>query len=184
MRLDGARVKMQVWRPHVRNWGLLEANLLYWRKYLWHCWDFSAPPTVIWCPHSDSASGELRHPCTPRYARGYYTRDIWRFKLVMVIVVNCFHNDVLAEPLTIFQPVQRSTVRKITGLDHQYLNEVGNLTIVLQLLYISENQLQLTTNCSYVVTGCNLGWSGKWSQNFHLRESLSHKQFVNFFHWM
>jgi len=43
-RLDGARGKKQVWRPHVWTWGLSEANLLYWRKYLWHCWDFSAPP--------------------------------------------------------------------------------------------------------------------------------------------
>jgi len=40
----------QVWRPHVRTWSLLEGNLLYWRKYLWNCWDFSAPPTDIWCP--------------------------------------------------------------------------------------------------------------------------------------
>ena len=49
-RLDGARGKKQVWRLHVRIWGLSEANVLYWRKYLWHCWDFSAPPTVIWLP--------------------------------------------------------------------------------------------------------------------------------------
>jgi len=25
------------------NLGLSGANLLYWRNYLWHCWDFSAP---------------------------------------------------------------------------------------------------------------------------------------------
>jgi len=31
--LDGARGKKQVWRPHVRIWGLLEAKALYWRKY-------------------------------------------------------------------------------------------------------------------------------------------------------
>jgi len=42
-RLDGAQGKKQVWHPHVRTWGLSEANVLYWRKYLWHCWDFSAP---------------------------------------------------------------------------------------------------------------------------------------------
>jgi len=42
-RLDGARGKKQVWRPRVRTYGLSEANVLYWRKYLWHCWDFSAP---------------------------------------------------------------------------------------------------------------------------------------------
>jgi len=33
--LGGARDKKYVWRP-------LEANVLYWRKYLRHCWDFSA----------------------------------------------------------------------------------------------------------------------------------------------
>jgi len=33
-RWDGARGKKQVWRPRVRNWGLSEANVLYWRKYL------------------------------------------------------------------------------------------------------------------------------------------------------
>jgi len=44
--------KRQAWRPHVRAWGLSEANVLYWRKYLWHGRDFSAP-------------GKL---CPPRYA--------------------------------------------------------------------------------------------------------------------
>ena len=38
------------WRPRLRTWGLLKANALYWRKYLWHCWDFTAHPTVIRCP--------------------------------------------------------------------------------------------------------------------------------------
>ena len=28
--------------PHVWTWDLSEANLLYWKKYLWHCWNFSA----------------------------------------------------------------------------------------------------------------------------------------------
>ena len=46
-RLDGAQVKMQVWRPHVQTWDLSEANIWYWRKYLWHCWAFLAPPAVI-----------------------------------------------------------------------------------------------------------------------------------------
>jgi len=36
-RLDGARGKKRVWRPHVRTWGLSEFNVLYWRKYWWHC---------------------------------------------------------------------------------------------------------------------------------------------------
>ena len=36
-RFDGARGKKQVWRPHVRNWVLPEANVLSWRKYLCQC---------------------------------------------------------------------------------------------------------------------------------------------------
>ena len=69
-RLDGARGEKQVRRPHVRTWGLSEAIVLYWRKYLWHCRDFSAPPEVFGAlavlrrPHNDSAPREL---CSPRH---------------------------------------------------------------------------------------------------------------------
>jgi len=64
MRLDGALDKKQVWRRHVRNWGLSEANILHGRKYLWHCWDFSALSAVIWWPliASYRRPGELRPP--------------------------------------------------------------------------------------------------------------------------
>ena len=51
-RLDGARGKKQLWRPHVRTWGLSEANVLYWREYMWRCWGFSALPAVIRRPVS------------------------------------------------------------------------------------------------------------------------------------
>ena len=61
--LYGARGMKQVWRPHYRTWSLSEANVLYWRKYSWHCWDFSTPPAVIWRPRSDFAPR--------RYAPGY-----------------------------------------------------------------------------------------------------------------
>jgi len=47
----GARSKFGA---HVRTWGLSEANVLYWTSfrikytvYLWHCWDFSAPPAAV-----------------------------------------------------------------------------------------------------------------------------------------
>jgi len=53
--------KKQVWRPHVRTWGLSEANVLCWRKYWWDCWDFWRPPSEL-APHSDSAPGKL---CAP-----------------------------------------------------------------------------------------------------------------------
>jgi len=29
--------------PQCRNWDLSEANVLYWRKPLWYCWDFRRP---------------------------------------------------------------------------------------------------------------------------------------------
>jgi len=54
-RLDDAWGKKQVWRPHVRTWGLSEANVQYWWKCLWHC-DFLVP-------RSDSEPGELCPPC-------------------------------------------------------------------------------------------------------------------------
>jgi len=53
-RLGGARGKKQVWRP----------NVLYWRKYLWPCWDFSAPLQRL-------GAGGILHPLfSPRYAPG------------------------------------------------------------------------------------------------------------------
>ena len=55
----------QVWRPHVRTWGLSEANIVYWRKYFWHYWDFSATLAVIRRP------GNCAPPLPPpRYAPG------------------------------------------------------------------------------------------------------------------
>jgi len=33
-RLHGARDKKQVWRPHIWNWGVLEAYVLYWKEVL------------------------------------------------------------------------------------------------------------------------------------------------------
>jgi len=46
--LNGAWGNQQVWRPHVRTWGLSEANVLYWRKCLWHFWELFGAP----CSHS------------------------------------------------------------------------------------------------------------------------------------
>jgi len=43
MRLDDSRIEEQVWRLNVGPRGLSEANVLYWRKYLWRCWDFRRP---------------------------------------------------------------------------------------------------------------------------------------------
>ena len=65
--------KKQVWRPHVRALGLSEANILHWRKCLWHCWDF---PTPL---QSFGATIVIQHPgncapLAPRYAPANKTR--------------------------------------------------------------------------------------------------------------
>ena len=57
-RLDGARNTKQVWRPHVRTWGLSEANLLLKKVLVTLFWLFGPP-------RSDSAPGELLPPCPP-----------------------------------------------------------------------------------------------------------------------
>ena len=54
-----------------RNMRSFGRNALYRRKYLWHCWDFSAPRVVIRWPHSHLAPGEFCPPWPPRYAPGY-----------------------------------------------------------------------------------------------------------------
>ena len=69
-RLDGARGKKKVWCPHVRTWGLSEANVLYWNKY------FDIFRTFWRLPQSFAAPRVIRRPrnCSPiappRYARG------------------------------------------------------------------------------------------------------------------
>jgi len=60
-RLDGPLGKKQVWRHHVRTSSLSAANILYLRKYLLHCWEFSAPPQWF-------GAGELCTLAPPCYA--------------------------------------------------------------------------------------------------------------------
>jgi len=72
-RLHGARVKMQVWCPHFRTWGLPEANVLYWIMYVWHCWDLFASSQSFGAPQYFSTPRMIRRPgnCAPlplRYA--------------------------------------------------------------------------------------------------------------------
>jgi len=69
--------------PICRTWGLLEANVLYCRKYLWHFWDFSAsprshpaPPAVISRSHSDSAPEELCSPCPSIVTTLYISKQL------------------------------------------------------------------------------------------------------------
>jgi len=60
-RLDGASDKKKVWRPHIRTWGLWEANVLFWKS--------AYGIAVSFGPCSDSASGEYS-PCPTRYVSG------------------------------------------------------------------------------------------------------------------
>ena len=50
-KLDGARVKKQVWRPYVQTWGISEANVLHWSS--------CGIVRTFRRPHSDSAPREL-----------------------------------------------------------------------------------------------------------------------------
>ena len=73
-RLDGTRGKKQLWRPHVRTWGLSETNVLYWRKHLQYCWDFRRP-------HGDSAPREFC-PFAPLFtplqcSAWFRNRSVW-----------------------------------------------------------------------------------------------------------
>ena len=61
-RLDGTWGKKQVWQPHIRSWGLSEANIVYWRKYLTLLWLFGGPRSDM--APSNSAPGEL-YPLPP-----------------------------------------------------------------------------------------------------------------------
>ena len=58
------------WRPHVRTWGLSEANYCIQEILVAFLTLFSAP-TVIWRPHSVSAPGELCPLASSRYAPEY-----------------------------------------------------------------------------------------------------------------
>ena len=92
-RLDGARGIKQVWRPHVRTWGLSEANLLYWRNYLQPFCNFSAP-------QNDSAS--------PQWfgARGIVPPLL----LLITPLMNGNGNGLLFH---MTQPISRSTIKAI-----------------------------------------------------------------------
>ena len=76
-RLDGTRDKKQVWRPHVRTWGLSEANVLYWRQYFWNCCDFLVP-------HSDSGPRKLC-PLFPLVAHLLQTKKVKRVPLRLTV---------------------------------------------------------------------------------------------------
>jgi len=71
-RLDGAWVKKQVWRPHVRTWGLSEANVLFWKKCFSHCCDYLATS-------SDSVPGEFCPLASPSLRLWGYSIKIGKF---------------------------------------------------------------------------------------------------------
>ena len=61
-RLDSAWVKKQVWRHHIRTWGLSEANVLFWKSAYVIVVTF-CPPAVIRRPGNCT-------PCSPPYVSG------------------------------------------------------------------------------------------------------------------
>jgi len=84
----GARGKKQVWRPHVWTWGLLEANVLYWRMYLWYCWDFSTPPQWFGAPVVTLRSGRV--PLLPPFVTSLPTllpTALWIVGISLVVSV-------------------------------------------------------------------------------------------------
>ena len=70
---DGARGKKQVWCHRVRNWGLSEANSLYWRILVTLLGLFGAP-------RNHSAPGDLRLSCHPLLSPPRYSSDysVWK----------------------------------------------------------------------------------------------------------
>ena len=91
-RLDGAQGKKQVWRPHVRTWGLSEANVLFWRKYLWHCWDFMAPPQWFGTPiliRRPVNCAPLSPLVTPLCNRGHFHYCVERTKRFVNVSLHC-----------------------------------------------------------------------------------------------
>jgi len=66
-RLGGARSKKKVWRLPVRTWGLSEENVLWWRKYLWHCWAFLRPIVI----RRSGNCAPVAHPLRPWVPRGF-----------------------------------------------------------------------------------------------------------------
>ena len=89
-RLDGVRGKKQVWRSHVRTWSLLQAKILYWRKYLRHCWDFSGSPQ--WC-----SAREIVPSCfplvTPLYGSPKTIAKIFAGALYQFLTVRKYTED-------------------------------------------------------------------------------------------
>ena len=91
-RLDGARGKKQVWCPHIWIWDLLEANVLYWRKYLWQFWVFMVPPQWFGAP----IVIQLQRNCaplvpldTPLRSRGHFCYGVERAKRFVNMHLHC-----------------------------------------------------------------------------------------------
>ena len=73
----GARRKFGA--PHVRTWDLSTANILYWRQYLWHCWDFSEPRAVIRHLGKCCPLPPLRSACINKHKIYNKTRQKYRY---------------------------------------------------------------------------------------------------------
>ena len=144
-RLDGARGKQQVWRTHVRTWDISGANVLYWRKYLWHCWDFMAPSAVIWRPHydSDSAPGSCAPFVTPLQSSWHFCCGVEGAKHFMnVHYVHCIVSNIeRIRKISSFPPVKVSADAVLPTW-----NFFKFLAFFRHVLVVSYLQIQQTKN--------------------------------------
>jgi len=81
----------QVWRTHVRTYGFSVANVLYSRKCLWHCWNFSTSPTVIQRPCNCALFAPCRYaPWLPRFRACTRSSGILKIKSSLVLYMKYF----------------------------------------------------------------------------------------------
>ena len=89
----GARSKFGA--PHVRTWDLSEANMLYWRKYFWHWWDFSTPPAVIRRPGNCAPLAPSLRPWVPgarsKFGAPMFEPEVFRKQMCSIEVAHLWH---------------------------------------------------------------------------------------------
>jgi len=101
--------------PNLRSFG---SNVLYWRKYLWHCWDLFSFPAVISRPRSDSAPGNCA-PLAPVVTPLAHGKGAWGHSnenLPITAVRNTAERSF--SKLTLINTFRRSTMsdKKLTNL--------------------------------------------------------------------
>jgi len=111
-RLDGAWGKKQVWRSHVRTWGLSEANVLYWRST-------SDIIGTIQHPHNDSAPGKF-YPLAPLIMLLIPTGIFLQIHLLGLEWINIESSSAFCFPLILMQSM--AWEQSITCLKFTHVN--------------------------------------------------------------